>query len=150
MGFLRFERVTYQLRSIDAGSGIDGLPGDCLGAAKEVVMVVYTARNDGEAPITAPALPRLTLTDPNGAAVPRDVVLTQSLARRTSPPLELRNGVLAPQDEAVLADVFLLPRNAIQAGPWSVRADNPASGQIRLPGAKRIDPPECPTDPAAP
>jgi hypothetical protein len=143
LGSFRLGRVVYEVRAVNDGDGLGGFPARCADPAKDYVMVVYTARNNGDDPITAPALQRLVLIDPEGRVVRPDPALTRDLARRISPPLDLVHGALPDHGSAVLADVFVTDKGAAEQGAWRVRAADPISTSTGLQTPKRADSEEC-------
>lgn len=150
IGDIRYGRLLYEVRAVNDGRGVGGVPPGCVSPTQDLVMMVYTVRNQNDFSISAQAIPRLIMLTPDGAPHPADRGLTDSLAAKLTPYLRVRSGRLGAGEVVVLADVFVTKKNAVRDFPWMFRVAQQITTPVKLPIAKRADPSACPPTIAMP
>jgi hypothetical protein len=94
--------------------------------------------------MSAAALPRVVIIDQNGSVHFPDPRLSDAVAKKVSPPLAAPDGRLPAGDSVVLADVFVISRNAVRLYPYMIRPAPQATPSDHLPKSKATDTTECP------
>lgn len=157
IGSLRYSQLSYEIRASYEGAGLGGQTPYCAQPNEDLVMVVYTVKNSGDADISAPAAPRLSLISPEGLDHRPDPRYTQALASKVAPPLTVRRGVIPAGGSVLLADVFTTPRApggtvarlaSIIYGGWRIRPGRPGTLSINLPNPENAEVLECPREPS--
>lgn len=142
IGGMRYGKLRYDVRAVQQAVGLGGQPAYCAQNDEELLMVVYSVRNDGELR-SAPAVPRLVILDPRGLPVQPDRRMTDALTFKVNPPITLRGGQLPSNSLVVLADVFITPRGKINVGRWKIRPDRPGAETTTMAMPKMSQTPEC-------
>lgn len=156
-GTVRYNKLTYSVRAIAEGSGLGGQNPYCAEAAEDLLMIVYTLRNDSDQDISAPAAPRLGIVSPEGTELKPNARYTQALTNKVVPPLLPPRGVVPARSTILLADVFVTPRApggaqpglaSIIYGGWRLRPGRPGTESINLPNPANFVVDECPRPPS--
>lgn len=150
IGDVRYGRLLYEVRSVNDGRGVGGVPPNCVRPDQDLVMIVYTVRNQNDFSVAAQAIPRIVMLTPDGATHPADRSLTDTLAAKLTPYLRVRGGRLDAGGVVVLADVFVTKKNAVRDFPWMFRVQPQITTPVKLPIARRADPLACPPTIAVP
>ena len=154
-----YGRLRYEIRAVYEGAGLGGIPPYCAAQGADDVVVVYRVINLTDRTEPAAAAPRIELVDPANQAHERDAALSDITERKALPFLSFRHGELAAHEAVVLADVFIVPQNALGSSRWKVRPAILGADMRSLPppkavvtlGCPRLDPtpPPMERDPAA-
>lgn len=140
---VQYGRLIYEVRSVNDARGIGGSPPYCAAATEDLVMILYTVRNENDFQVSAQAIPRLVMLDPQGNVLQPDQARTEAMTSKLSPYLRVRNGVMPAHSIVLLADIFVTPKQAVRVSPWRFRAAPVVTRPVKLPIAKRAEPAEC-------
>lgn len=156
-GGLRYSQLTYSVRAIYEGGGLGGQTPYCADADEDLLMIVYSVRNNSNADVSAPAVPRLAIISPEGIEHRGNPRYTQALTNKVVPPLTMSRGVVPANGVVLLADVFSTPRapggsapklSSIIYGGWRLRTARPGTQSINLPNPSQAEVAECPRPPS--
>lgn len=139
----QYGKLLYEVRSVNRARGMGGSPAYCARPNQDVILMVYTVRNDNDYAISAQAVPRLVMLDPSGLATSADRERTEALKGRLSPYLTIRGGRLEAGQTVVLADVFTTPRNATRDYAWNFRIAPLSTRPVLLPEPVQTPIAEC-------
>jgi hypothetical protein len=147
---LNYDQVHYDVQLVATSSGLGGIPPYCVASGSELVLVVYTARNTTDSPISGGRLQRLVIFNAEGVELQPNAYYTELVALKANPPLLLHKGQLGARESAVRADVFVTKRNAVRDMVWRVRPAPPATVSYLLNQSQRVVTTECPEPSAQP